>query len=82
MTVAKNESVDFRVRAAIGDLNYMSMGQLYFNGNYSDWNQLTITMTNGETSSVPEFSLIVILPLFLSMLFVAMILRHRKTINR
>jgi hypothetical protein len=51
ITVAKNEPVDFRVRAAIGDLYYISMGVLLFNGNYSYWNQLTITMANGQTSS-------------------------------
>ena len=33
------------------------------------------------THSVPEFSALVVLPLFLSMLLIAVILRHRKTAN-
>jgi hypothetical protein len=76
ITVAHNETVDFRVRAGIGDLFYYSMGQLGFHGSYSDWNQLTITMTNGETP-VPEFSWLIILPFFAIMLF-AVLLGKRK----
>jgi hypothetical protein len=43
ITIAKNEAVDFRVRAGIGNFQYISMGQLQYDGNYSDWNQLTTT---------------------------------------
>lgn len=88
VTVAKNEPVDFRVRAGIGNFQYISMGQLLYDGNYSDWNKLTITMANGETStanispspSIPELSWLVIVPLLVS-LIVGLVLyyRHRKT---
>jgi hypothetical protein len=79
VTVAKNEPVDFRVYAGVGDFQYISMGQLLYEGNYSNWNQLTITMASGETATanpsptpsptVPEFpfvaalSLLVVIPL-------------------
>ena len=43
VTMPKNEPVDFRVRAGIGNFQYISMGQLLYDGNLSDWNQLTIT---------------------------------------
>ncbi|MDD4325916.1 MAG: emp24/gp25L/p24 family protein [Candidatus Bathyarchaeota archaeon] len=43
VTVAKNETLDFRVRAGIGNFQYISMGQLLYDGNFSDWNQFTIT---------------------------------------
>jgi hypothetical protein len=56
ITVAKNEPADFRFRAGIGELYYISMGQLLFKGNYSDWSQLMISMTNGETSTTPTVS--------------------------
>jgi hypothetical protein len=87
VTVAKDELLDFRVRAGIGDFSYLSMGQLVFNGNYSDWNQLTIIMADGETSAsnpspsptVPEMSWLVILPLIISLFSVAVLLRTRKT---
>jgi len=42
VTVAKNETLDFRVRAGIGNFQYISMGQLLYDGNFSDWNQFTI----------------------------------------
>ncbi len=48
-----------------------------------DWGDIAIdaapTTTPTPTPSVPEFSWLIILPLFLSMLSVAMILRYRKT---
>jgi hypothetical protein len=56
ITVAENEPADFRVRAGVGELDYISMGQLLFKGNYSDWSQLTISMMNGETSTTPTAS--------------------------
>jgi len=68
------------------------MGQgIIFNGNYSDWNQLTITMDSGDTATanlsptpsptVPEMSWLVIVPLLLSIFAVALVVRHRKTAN-
>ena len=91
VTVAKNQPLDIRVRAEIGNFFYISMGQLDFNGNHSDWNQLTITMANGEASNatpiptqattptVPEFSVLLVGPLLLSLFSVAVILRYQKT---
>ncbi len=68
-----------------------------FEGNRSDWsNTQTVTLGNTALSSstptstasspiptptVPEFSWLVILPLFAAMLFFAVILRHRKIPN-
>jgi len=90
ITVAENEPVDFRVRAGIGDFQYISMGQLLYDGNYSDWNQLTITMANGETStanvspnpspSIPELTWLAVVPLLFSVFAAAVMLRHRKTL--
>jgi hypothetical protein len=86
ITVTKNEPADFRVRAGIGELYYISMGQLLFKGNYSDWSQLTISMTNGETATtptaspsppVPEYSITVILPLLVAISLTAIILRRK-----
>jgi len=39
------------------------------------------TTTPTETQTVPEFTALAILPLFLSLFFVAVIVRHRKTAN-
>ena len=89
-TVNKNEPVDFRVRAGIGDFSYLSMGQLIFEGNYSDWNKQTLTMANGETSTssnlsptpnVPEFSWLTILPLLLAIPIVLVIIRKNVSRN-
>lgn len=89
ITVNKNEPVDFRVRAGVGNFQYISMGQLLYDGNYSDWNQLTIRMANGETvaanlspspsPTVPELSWLVIVPLLLLVFSIAVIVRYRKT---
>ena len=89
ITVSKNEPVDFRVKAGVGNFQYISMGQLLYDGNFSDWNQLTITMANGETSTaiafpsptVPELSWLVIVPLLLSFFSVVVVFRHQKTSN-
>ena len=85
ITVLKGEPADFRVRAWIGAISYMSMGTLNFKGNFSDWNQLTITMANGETSSflspspsVPEFSWLALLPCCLIVFSVAFVLKRPK----
>lgn len=87
VTTNKGEQIEFRVRAGIGTRFWLSMGQgILFNGNYSDWNQLTITMANGETSaanlsptpSVPELPWLVIIPLMFVILSIAMVLSHRK----
>ncbi len=63
-----------------------------FTGESSDWSPIqtvTITETPSQTStlpptptpSVPELSWLIILPLLLSLFTVAVILRHRKTVN-
>jgi hypothetical protein len=92
ITVNRGELIDFRVKAGIGTRFWLSMGQgIVFNGNYSDWNQLTITMASGETATanlsptpsptIPELSWLVVVPLLLSLFAVAVIVRHRKTAN-
>ena len=82
-------NIDFRVRAGIGNLFALSMGQVLFTGNYSDWNKLTIKMAIGETSSnlspsptVPELSWLAIVPLLLFLFSIAVISRHRKPISQ
>lgn len=71
ITLVNGENLDFRATAGIGTLGFQSMGVLYFIGNYSNSNQLAITMANGETANVspsptptvPEFPSWVILPI-------------------
>lgn len=87
-------AIDFQVRALIGYTAtnppgmYVDAGALVFHGNTGGWSN-TQTVTIGETSAstsssptptpaVPEFSWLGILPLFLLLLFVAVIMRHRK----
>jgi hypothetical protein len=91
--VPSGGKVDFQVEAMIGyvsrvyNSNATGMFDLYpwrFTGETSGWSN-TQTITIGEisasptpTPTVPEFPILVILPLFLSVLSVALILRHRK----
>jgi hypothetical protein len=51
ITVAKNQPVAVGVNAVIGSFYYLSMGQLMFDGNNSNWNTLTITMADGVTAN-------------------------------
>lgn len=74
-----------------------SLGSYYnFTGQSSDWSNtqtLTINYNSNSTSNsspnstllstptVPEFSMLVILPFFITMLFITIFLRHRKPID-
>jgi hypothetical protein len=92
INLALGSQIDFRLQAVSGSLYvsplYGANHQLAV-GEASDWsNTQTVTLpeTSASTSpnstptpAVPEFPSLVVLPLFLSMLFVAVILRHRKT---
>jgi N-acetylneuraminic acid mutarotase len=68
---------------AIG--GYDGIGQTSANEQYfplpNDYQTNSLTPTSTPSPSVPEFSGLVILPLFISLLFIAVKLRHRKTIN-
>jgi hypothetical protein len=85
ITVNKDEYIDLRVGAGIGNFQYISMGQLLFSGNYSDWNELTMPLINGETSNVnpspsptvPEFPVVAILPLFVIMLLAVLMVKSK-----
>lgn len=87
--------IDFQVKALIGYVTAktsvsQSLGvQNYdvFTGTEGDWSSAQ-TITIGETSAstsptpaIPEFSILVILPIFVSVLFVAVYLKHRRTIH-
>jgi hypothetical protein len=83
---------DFRVEAQVG---YYTTGYYYINGfkvpnstfigQTSDWSlaqTLTIpasSVSPNSSPTVPEFSWLAILPLFVAMTSVAVLLRHRKT---
>ena len=79
-------AVDFQVQSLIGYVHrYPVINSWTFNGTESDWsNTQTITIPNNSTSptpTVPEFPAIAIVPLLLSLFSVAVIVRHRKTVN-
>ena len=81
--------IDVQVQAQIGHIDSLGDGFYSFTGQSSGWSN-TQTITIGETSTstspnptptVPEFTWLAILPLFISLLSVAVIFkfRHRKT---
>ena len=85
--------MDFRLQALIGFYTetghpFMDVYEYNFTGQTSDWSStqtITIQESNSSpspTSSVPEFPIIAILPLFLSAFSAAIILRHRKTASK
>jgi hypothetical protein len=92
--IASDGQVDFRVQVMIGYVHRVpsSVGNPFFNmpwvfdGQTSAWsNTQTITLPAGSSSTspsptptVPEFSWLAILPLFVSLLFVAVIIIRRK----
>jgi hypothetical protein len=93
ITVPFGGKEDFRVQAMMGYFHKMAipLSGWFFEGETSGWSNtqaITIPATSTSpspnptpTPTVPEFSLLAILPLLFSMLFIAVILRHRKTVN-
>ena len=88
--VTSGGQVDFQVEAMIGFVSSLSVttpfNTEHFVGEISDWSStqgITIPSSPHSTSpspTVPEFSWLVILPLFLFMFSIAVTLRHRKTV--
>ncbi len=80
--IPDNAQLDFQVQALIGGPN----DAWTFTGEKSDWSS-TQTMSVNQYSSpsptptVPELSWLVIMPLLITVLSIALILRHRKTAN-
>ena len=84
--VNDGDQIDFQVQAYIGnwfpgkvvnatssiEYNLLNIDAI------GDWSP-TQTVTISQSSSVPEFSLLIILPLFLSILSIAVFVRLRKT---
>jgi N-acetylneuraminic acid mutarotase len=60
---------------------YILSNEQYFPLSYGTPDQIPTTIPSA-TRSVPEFSWLAILPLFVSLLFVAIKLRHQKTISQ
>jgi hypothetical protein len=82
-----NSLVDAQVQALIGNVHrYNIVASWTFNGTESDWSSTqTVTIPASSpsptsTSSVPEFPAIALLPLLLSVLSVAVIIRNRKQV--
>jgi len=91
INVPLGSKIDFRLQAVSGETPIRLLIGYEVLGNVSSWSA-PVTATIPETSTfvssatastVPELpTIIVILPLCLSLFFVAMILRHRKTANQ
>lgn len=79
MTIAKNESVDFRIKVGLGTLYTMSMGSSSFSGKYSDWNQQTINLAAGETASSNPSLIDLLILVTLILLIIALILVTKKS---
>jgi hypothetical protein len=82
---------DIEIEAMLGTIGrdaHYNPAPYVFNGQTSDWsntqtlnlNQMAVVTPN-PSPSVPEFSWLAILPLFISFLSVAVIVRHRKPSN-
>ncbi|MGD6852899.1 MAG: hypothetical protein ACQCN6_12645 [Candidatus Bathyarchaeia archaeon] len=86
-TMPQDAQIDFQVKAYIGYVQYVqsSIAGLAFNGEESDWsNTQTIALTQSPTSpsaspAIPELSWLAIVPMLLSLLSVAWVVKHRKT---
>lgn len=90
VTVPLGSQLDFRVQAIAGS-RFMTdphnPSHILAIGSESDWSSIqTVTIPENNSSTptptVPEFSLLAILPLLFSMLFIAVILRYRKSISQ
>ncbi len=91
-----DDKIDFQVQAMVGiihrvlNLNFTrgqyDMYPYVFTGETGDWSNIqTITIPLSKispTPSVPEFPILITLPLFLSLISVALILRYRRTISQ
>jgi len=90
LIVSSNGTVDFQVQAMLGFFykKAVSGSGWFFQGNTSDWSPTqTITIPANSVSpspsltstpAVPELSWLVIVPLLLSVISVAVIIRHRS----
>jgi hypothetical protein len=52
ITVTRNELVSVQVLLFVGEFVILSLGIFYPEGNFSDWNYVTLPMASGETGSV------------------------------
>ena len=89
--ISAGSQVDFQVEALIGyyfaGFHYQVDEKFHFpfdgkTSGYSDTQTISIPASSSlpsQTPTVPEFSWLVALPLFASMLFIAVILRQRKS---
>jgi hypothetical protein len=86
--VNNGDQIDFQVQAYIGNWFAGKVVNATTSIEYNllnidaigDWSP-TQTVTIGQSSSVPEFPALAILPLFVFALSVAVLFRHRKTTN-
>jgi hypothetical protein len=92
--ISSGGTVDFRVQAQtwVSATNPQNQRQAFWMASVSDWSPAqTITLVNGATStsvsltpsptpspSIPELSWLAIIPLMVSMICIAVLLRHRK----
>ena len=83
--------IDFQVEAKIGYVHRIIQGAFapyYFNGTESEWSNIqTVSIPVSSTSesptpTVPEFPVIILLPVLLSLFSVAVLFKHRKTRNQ
>jgi hypothetical protein len=78
--------IDFQVQALVGHNVHLDTA-VAFDGERSDWSSLqTVTIPATHTSpiptpTVPEFPVLVIVPLLLSLFSIVLVVRHRKTAN-
>jgi hypothetical protein len=84
-TIPSGGQVDFQVEAMIGYISRtVGFASWYFAGQESGWsNTQTVTIPSSNSASpiptVPEFPIWIILPFFMSILLVAVYLKHRRT---
>jgi hypothetical protein len=85
-SIPSSGQIDVQVQAFIGyPYTVINNGEVWnqsevFNGAGSGWSNIQ-TVTIGQTSSVPELPVLALVPLLLSIFLVAVIVRHRKTVN-
>ncbi len=85
-TMPQDAQIDFQVKARIGYVKYVQEGiaGLAFKGEESDWsNTQTITLAQNPTSpsaspAIPELTWLAIVPMLLSLLSVAWVVKNRK----
>jgi hypothetical protein len=76
----KSGSIDFQVQTLVGHIDYAGDGFYKFEGQRSDWSN-TQTMTIGEITqnadSIPEFSSLNIVPIFIVSILAIIVIRNR-----